>query len=249
MEGVGTAAAAKPIALEAKAVEERIVRFDIHQIIQHVVMLVTFTLLALTGLPLKFYDLAISQWWIEAWGGIEATRSIHHFAAWVMVFDCLYHIVYIGYSTLVLKRPFPTKMIPTPRDVRDFFQEMGYFLGLTRERPKFGRFNWREKFDYWAIFWGMPIIGISGFILMYPVFFTEFLPGWIVPAAVVAHGDEAVLAVVWIFIVHLFFNHLAPGTFPLNTSIFSGKVPRERYRREHPRDYERLGGSEDEEEE
>jgi formate dehydrogenase gamma subunit len=223
--------------------EEQIVRFDIHQRIQHAVMMVSFILLAFTGLPLKFHDWSVSQWWIGFWGGVESTRAVHHFAAWVMVFDCVYHLLYIGYTTLILKRPLAIKMIPTIQDFRDFFQEIGYFLGVVREKPRFDRFNWREKFDYWAIFWGMPIIGISGFIMMYPVFVTKFLPGWVVPAAFVAHGDEAVLAVAWIFLVHFFFNHLAPGVFPLNTSIFTGKVPRERYRREHPLEYERLSSS------
>ena len=234
------ASAARPV-VSAK----EIVRFDIHQILQHILMLSTFVLLAFTGLPLKFHDLAISQWWIEVLGGLETTRSVHHFAAWAMAADCLYHIVYIGYTTLVLKRrPLPLKMVPSPRDFKDFFQEIGYFVGLARERPKFDRFNWREKFDYWAVFWGMPILGVSGFIMLYPVFVTKYLPGWVVPASLVAHSDEAVLAVAWIFVVHFFFNHLAPGVFPLNKSIFTGKVPRERYQREHPLEYQRLMASE-----
>ncbi|MFC1935805.1 formate dehydrogenase subunit gamma [Chloroflexota bacterium] len=226
--------------------EKEIVRFDTHQIVQHVVLMVTFTLLASTGLPMKFHDWAISQWWTRAWGGIEVMRSVHRFAAWAMILDCLYHLAYLSYTTLVLKRPLPIRMVPSPKDFRDFFQEMGYFLGLVREQPKFDRFNWREKFDYWAIFWGLPVIGISGFIMAYPVFATRLLPGWVVPAAFVAHGDEAVLAVAWIFMVHFVFNHLAPGVFPLNTSIFTGRVREERYRHEHPLEYERLLGSEGE---
>lgn len=132
-------------------------------------MMTTFILLALTGLPLKFHDWSVSQWWVGVWGGIENTRRIHHFAAWVMAADCLYHLLYVGYSTSVLKRPFPVKMIPSVKDFVDFYQEMAYFLGLSREKPKYDRFGWKEKFDYWAIFWEMPIMGISGFILLYPV--------------------------------------------------------------------------------
>jgi len=88
----------------------------------------------------------------------------------------------------------------------------------------------------------------SGFILMYPVLVTKFLPGWAVPTALVAHSDEAMLALIWIFLVHIFFNHFAPGVFPINTSIFTGKVPRERYRQEHLLEYERLSGASEEEE-
>ncbi len=223
-----------------KGLEEKITRFDIHQIIQHAVLMVSFILLVVTGLPLKFSNAAVSQWWVGVWGGIEVTRSVHHFAAWVMVIVCVYHLVYIVYSTLILKRPFPVKMIPRGQDFAKFFQELGYFVGLRKERPQYDRFNWREKFDYWAIFWGMPVMAGSGFILMYPTLVTKYLPGWAVPTALVAHSDEAMLALIWIFLVHIFFNHFTPGILPLNTSIFSGKVRKERYRREHPLEYEEL---------
>jgi cytochrome b subunit of formate dehydrogenase len=227
----------------AVALEKEIVRFDIHQRIQHIGLMVTFILLAITGLPMKLHDWSVSQWWIGVWGGIDNIRFIHHWAAYAIVLVSVYHLGYLAYTTLILKRPFPIKMIPSSKDLQDLFQEFGYFLGLRKERPKFDRFNWREKFDYWAIFWGMPVMVISGFILMYPVFATKFLPGSAIPLALVAHSDEAVLAVVWIFTVHFVFNHLPPGVFPLNKSIFTGKVPRERYRHEHPLEYERFSGA------
>ena len=223
--------------------DKDIVRFDRHQIIQHILLAVSFTLLALTGLPMKFHGWGVSQWWMGVWGGIDVLRGVHRFAAYLMVFDCIYHVAYICYGLFVLKKPFPYKMLPAVTDFRDFLQEMGYFVGLVKKRPMYDRFNWREKFDYWAIFRGLPVIGISGFIMMYPVLATKVLPGWIVPAAFVAHGDEAVLAVVWIAVVHLVFNHLAPRVFPLNASIFTGKVNKERYKHEHPLEYERLAAS------
>jgi formate dehydrogenase gamma subunit len=242
VEGIKMAVITEAISPE-RALAEKITRFDIPQIIQHAGLMVSFILLVLTGVPLKFHTWAISQWWIGVWGGIEVTRSVHHFAAWVMVIVCLYHLVYLCYTTLILRRPFPIKMIPSGQDFVNLFQEMRYFLGLSKERPRYDRFNWREKFDYWAIFWGMPVMAVSGFILMYPVLVTKFLPGWVVPAALVAHSDEAMLALIWIFLVHIFFNHFTPGVFPLNTSMFTGKVPKERYRREHPLEYERLLGT------
>ncbi len=230
-----------------RGLEEKITRFDIHQIIQHAGLMVSFIVLVVTGLPLKFSEAAVSRWWVGVWGGIESTRSAHHFAAWLIVFVCLYHLIYILYTTLVLKRPFPVKMIPSLQDFINFFREIGYFLGLRKERPKIDRFHWREKFDYWAIFWGMPVMAGSGFILMYPVFVTKFLPGWAVPTALVAHSDEAMLALIWIFMVHTFFSHFSPTVFPINTSIFTGKVTLERYRREHSLEYERLLGTGEEE--
>ena len=236
------AAVADGVVLE-ESLGEKITRFDIHQIIQHAVLMVTFILLVLTGIPLKFHDWAISQWWIGIWGGIEVTRSVHHFAAWAMILVCLYHLVYIAYSTLILKRPFPVRMLPSAQDLVQLLQELGYFLGLRKEKPRFDRFNWKMKFDYWAIFWGIPVMAGSGFILMFPVLATKFLPGWVVPVALVAHSEEAMLALIWIFMVHIFFSHFTPGVFPINTSIFTGKVRRERYQREHPLEYERLTGT------
>ncbi|MDZ4246060.1 MAG: cytochrome b/b6 domain-containing protein [Dehalococcoidia bacterium] len=220
--------------------EEQITRFDIHQIIQHAILMVSFILLVVTGVPLKFHDWAISQWWVALWGGIESTRTTHFFAAWAMVLVCFYHLFYLFYGIAILKRPFPIKMVPSGQDFVKLVQELGYFLGVRREMPKNDRFNWKEKFDYWAIFWGIPVMAGSGFILMFPVMVTRFLPGWVVPAALVAHSDEAMLALTWIFMVHIFFNHFSPGVFPINTSIFTGKVARERYRREHTLEFEQL---------
>lgn len=228
------------IARTSKEKADQIIRFDVHQIIQHAGLMVSFIVLVLTGLPMKFSNLVVSQWWVGMWGGIEAVRSAHHFAAWMMVITCLYHLLYLIYTMAVLKRPFPVKMIPGRRDYIEYYEEMCYYLGLRKEKPSSDRFNWKEKFDYWAIFWGMPVMAGSGFILMYPVLATKFLPGWVVPAALVAHSDEAMLALIWIFMVHVFFNHFSPGIFPVNTSIFTGKVPRDRYRRDHALEYERM---------
>ncbi len=223
-----------------KVEEEKIRRFDINQIFQHYGLMSSFILLAVTGLPQKFNEWAVSQWWVGLWGGFEVLRATHRFAAWVIIIICLYHLAYILYSTVILKRPFPVKMIPLPQDFVKFFHEISYFLGFRKDKPEFDRFNWKEKFDYWAIFWGMPVMAGSGFIMMYPVFFTKLLPGWIVPSALIAHGDEAILAVTWIFLVHIFFNHFKPKIFPINTSIFTGKVSKERYLEEHPLEYDEL---------
>ncbi len=218
-------------------------RFDNHQRVQHLVMMVTFILLAATGLPLKFADHSASQWWISFWGGIDNTRSIHHVAAFVMIGDCLYHVAYVLYSTIILKRPFPFQMVPSPKDVQDMFQDFKYYLRLSPTRGQYDRFDYRQKFDYWAIFWGMPIIGISGLILLFPVTVTKILPSWSVPVSLVAHSDEALLAVVWILLVHVVFNILSlleKPIFPLRLPIFHGEMPRERYEKEHPAEYARL---------
>lgn len=221
---------------------ERLDRFDIHQRLQHVGLAVSFIVLVLTGLPLKFPSAGVSEWWVAFWGGVEVTRLAHRVGAYVMVLVAVYHVVWLLWNMIVLKRPFPIRMIPSLKDITDFYHDFAYSFGLRKERAQYDRYNWREKFDYWAIFWGVPVMAGSGFILMYPVFVTQYLPGWVVPAALVAHSDEAMLALTWIFVVHMFFAHLAPGAFPMNTSIFTGKVTREKYKHEHPLEYERITG-------
>ena len=109
----------------------------------------------LTGLPLKFSEAGASQWWTALWGGIDVLRTTHRVAAWMMFAVCIYHIVYLLITILVLKRPFPIRIVPNRSDIDQLFGEIAYFLGIRKHRPKVDRFNWKEKFDYWAIFWGM----------------------------------------------------------------------------------------------
>jgi len=236
-------------AIKTKAAvrEETITRFDIHQRIQHFFLMTSFVVLVLTGFPLKFAGAAASQWWISVLGGIEIARQIHHVAAWVMLGDCAYHAIYLVITIGFMKRPFPIKMIPSLRDFNLLIHEIAYFVGLRKDKPAYDRFNWKEKFDYWAMFWGIPMMGLSGLVLMFPVFATKYLPGWVVPVSLIAHSDEAMLALTWIMIVHVFFNHFTPGVFPWNPSIFTGKLTKERYQSEHPVEYARIVNEENKE--
>ncbi|MDO8473321.1 MAG: cytochrome b/b6 domain-containing protein [Dehalococcoidia bacterium] len=217
-----------------------VLRFDIHQRLQHILMFSSFIILAMTGLPLKYHEWELSQWWIGVWGGVDNTRLVHRVAGITMAVDCAYHAAYIFISVVILKRPFPLKMVPNINDFNDAIQDLKYTFGLAKERPKFDRFSYREKFDYWAVFWGVAMMVGGGAILMFPVIASKILPNWIVPVALVAHSDEAILAIGWILIVHMFFAHLAPAIFPFNKSIFTGKMPLKLYEEEHPLEYERL---------
>jgi len=220
--------------------EEAIVRFETHQRIQHFLMMSTFIALALTGLPQRFSELGASQWWVSALGGLESVRTIHRAAGVIMLLDCVYHVGYLFVRIGVQRRFGAFQMIPTPRDVKDAFHMVRFFLGLESEKPRFGRFSYLEKFDYWAVFWGIAVIGGSGVVLMFAVAVTVVLPGQVIPLAMTVHGDEAILAVGWIAVVHMFNAHLAPWVFPFNPAIFTGKLSRERYAEDHPLEFEHL---------
>jgi cytochrome b subunit of formate dehydrogenase len=218
-------------------------RFSPVNIRIHLIIIVTFLLLALTGLPLKFHDAVWAQQLMNLLGGVASSRLIHRIAAIGTFGYLLFHLVnlFIRWSVRHERGLFwgPNSMVPQPKDIADIFANFRYFLYLGK-RPGSDRWNYIEKFDYLAVFWGVMIIGLSGLMLWLPMFFTSFLPGWTINAAYVIHSDEALLATGFIFIFHFFHTHLRPETFPMDTVIFTGKMSLERFKSERPLEYQRL---------
>jgi len=211
-------------------------RFTRWQVVQHAVLMVSFTGLAVTGIPQKYAQLAISRWFIDAMGGIERVREIHHVMAWVLLgLGVVHALEMVARATRYGLR---SQMWPSIQDVRDLVHQLRYFMGLESEEPRFGRYSFKEKFEYWAVVWGTAVMGLTGLILLYPETATRYLPGVAVPAARAAHGGEAVLAVVAILIWHMYNAHLRPEVFPMDPVIFTGRMPRERALREHPLEFE-----------
>jgi cytochrome b subunit of formate dehydrogenase len=124
-------------------------------------------------------------------------------------------------------------------DGRELVASIKWFFGRG-ERPDYGRFTYWEKFDYFAVFWGMFIIGSTGLFLWFPEFFTTVLPGWLVNVATIIHSDEALLAVAFIFTIHFFNTHFRLDKFPMDPVIFTGRVPLEELKRDKPMEYERM---------
>jgi len=214
-------------------------RFVLSQRIEHILLLISFGMLCLTGLPQRFHDTGWAQWILSALGGIGSARVIHHIFAFMLAFEFLYHGIVIAYELLFARRR-PLPMLPRRQDVRDGLRSVAYLSGLRREKPCFDRFDFRQKVEYWAMIWGLVLMGATGFILMFPVAVTRVLPGVFIPAAKVAHGYEAILAFLAIITWHLYNAHLASGAFPLDTSIFTGKISSKRMLEEHPLEYEGL---------
>jgi cytochrome b subunit of formate dehydrogenase len=218
-------------------------RFSSMNIYIHLTIIVTFLLLAVTGLPLKFHETGWAQTLMAMLGGVESSRIIHRVAAIGTFVYALFHLgnLFIRWAVKRERGLFwgPNSLVPQPKDIVDVIANFRYFLHLGK-RPASDRWNYIEKFDYLAVFWGVLIIGISGLLLWLPMFFTRFLPGWTINAAYVIHSDEALLATGFIFVFHFFHTHLRPESFPMDIVIFTGKMSLERFKEERPLEYQRL---------
>jgi cytochrome b subunit of formate dehydrogenase/mono/diheme cytochrome c family protein len=203
-------------------------RFHWSQRIAHALLLSSFTLLGITGLPQKFATAGWAQAMIAFFGGIETTRWIHHVCAVILILLSIYHLLDAGYKIFV--RRVRLTMLPGVKDLIDALQAFGYNLGLVKKRPQMGRYTFEEKAEYWALIWGTVIMGITGFIMWNPIASTRFLPGEIIPASKAAHGGEALLAVLAIIVWHMYGVHLKK----FNKAMFTGKQTEEEMLHEHP---------------
>jgi formate dehydrogenase gamma subunit len=210
------------------------VRFPVAQRIEHIILLVSFFLLGLTGLVQKFAGSPIAESLIQLLGGVENVRVIHHASAIVFALLSIYHVIELLYKMYV--RRVELTMLPGLRDVTDALDVVRYNLGLTKEHPKLPRYNFAEKAEYWALVWGGIVMGLTGFILWNPIAVAKILPGQVIPAAKAAHGLEAILAVLAIFIWHFYSVHVKL----FNRSMFNGKMTRKQMEEEHGEELERL---------
>jgi cytochrome b subunit of formate dehydrogenase len=220
-----------------------VVRFGRVERILHGVLMASFLGLSLTGLPLLFAERPWAVRLVGLFGGYGVSGVLHRTFG-VLLIACF--AVHVGrvLDRLYRRREMgilwgPDSLVPQPRDVVEMLQHFRWFLGMG-PRPRFDRFSYWEKFDYWAVFWGMGIIGTSGLMLWFPRVFATVLPGWVFNVAFVVHGEEALLATVFIFTVHFFNGHLRPEKFPMDTVIFTGRVPLDEMKRDRPAEYERL---------
>lgn len=209
-------------------VTQAYLRFPIARRIEHWGMMLSFTILGLTGLPQRFPDASLSQFILNVLGGIETLRTIHHIAAIVMMFGTAWHILVMGYSVFVLRDQM--SMLPTLQDAKDGMQALFYNIGFAKTYPQMGRYTFEEKMEYWAFVWGTVVMGITGFIMWNPITATQFLPGEFVPAAKAAHGGEAVLAVLAIIIWHMYGVHIKR----FNKAMFTGAQTEQEMLHDHP---------------
>jgi cytochrome b subunit of formate dehydrogenase len=203
-------------------------RFSLSQRVEHVVMLTSFIVLAVTGLPQKFVPAAWAEALIQFFGGIDSTRVIHRWAAIVLMLDTVYHIAALGYRLFV--RRVRMTMLPSLQDARDALQTFLYNVGVAKRRPQMGRYTFEEKVEYWSLVWGTVVMIITGFMMWNPIATARFFPGQLIPAAKAAHGGEALLAVLAIIIWHMWSVHLRR----FNKSMWTGTLTEEEMLHEHP---------------
>lgn len=217
---------------DALITKERIRRFHPARIAEHWIHVMIFAVLVCTGLSQRFYTLAVSQWFILHLGGIDSVRIIHRFAGVLFSFGVAAHVAFAA-AGIIYKKWQPS-MVITKKDFTDVVHNIRYYLGLETVPVQSGRYSYKQKFEYWAILTGVLIMIGTGFILWFPVTITKFLPGEIIPAAKVLHTNEALVVFLIISIWHIYNAIFSPEVFPLDTSIFTGYLSRERMLLEHP---------------
>jgi formate dehydrogenase gamma subunit len=211
-------------------------RFTKSDRVQHLAMVASFVVLALTGLPQK-YIYANNRYLddlIEAMGGLERVRVLHRWAATVLMLVSIYHLLAVAHRVLV--RRVSLSILPRYQDVLDGLSAVRYNLGLAKERPRADRYTWEEKVEYWSLVWGTVVMVVTGFMLWNPVATARFVPGQWIPAAQVIHGGEAILAILAVLVWHFYSVHLRQ----FNKSMFTGFLTEEEMEHEHPLELERI---------
>ena len=199
--------------------------------------------LLLTGMTLfyaqSFWAPAVSH----ALGGPRVTGLIHRVFAVAFLSVFVGHLVYVTVRIIRNRRTFrwfgPTSLLPNLQDLVDIYMMFRWFVGAG-PKPLFDKWTYWEKFDYWAPWWGVIIIGVSGAMMWFHNFTASILPGWVFNVTTIVHGEEALLAAGFLFTVHFFNNHWRPEQFPLDLRMFTGVMPLEQFRREHTLEYDRL---------
>lgn len=218
--------------------EDNIRRFSAARIIEHWLAIVTFAILVSTGLSQKYFSLDVSYWLILHLGGIDAIRLIHRYTGIVFVLAVFSHII-IGTAGVALRKWQPS-MVINKNDFSNAVHDMRYYSGLENSPAQCDRYSYKQKFEYWGILTGGLLMVATGLVLWFPAKITFMMPGELIPVAKALHSNEALVIVMLIAVWHIYNSIFSPEVFPLDTSIFTGYIHRERIAREHPMELARI---------
>lgn len=221
-------------------------RFCVLHRILHLIVIFNFTLLAITGFLLHFSDLAPAAFLVGLLGGAAGTGWLHRFCAAFLYLGILIHVLWLFYYKLVLKQRLtgPDSVFPRKKDADDLLRNVRYIFNRGTP-PRFDRYSYLQKVDYWAVMLGMQSMGITGLLMWFPETFAGIVPGYFINIAAHFHFHEAVLAVMYIGLVHMSDTHLVPDIFPMEKTIFTGQIEKKRFMEDHPEEWKRHQPVED----
>ena len=217
---------------------EEIQRFTLLFRLQHMALFTSVIVLIVTGLPLKYPESLFAHWFFSAVGGVAAAGVGHRYAAVLLMAVGAFHMLYIVFLREG-RREF-VALLPRIHDFTCVFWNVVYFFGFREKPPKFDRYSYVEKFDYWAVYWGMVVMIGSGLMLWMHNWAMSRFPKYWLDIAREAHSDEALLATLAIVIWHFYNVHFHPGRFPMSWTWLTGRITREEMMHDHPLEYEKL---------
>ncbi len=226
-----------------KTQDEYVVRFNLAERIQHIILFVSLIMLLITGLSLTYYDSWIGRMMIGIEGGLEGRGNIHNFFAFLLIALCIFHAFYVTFSDKGHKEISHLKF--SRKDFRKFIAGIKFSTGLSNEKPKFGRYNISQKFQYWGVVLGCAVMIVTGLILLLKVWgIAMIVPKWLWDITNVVHSNEGILIFIVLFLWHIYDVHLSPKIFPMNRVWLTGKISKEELQKEHIEEYEEIYGKE-----
>ena len=220
-------------------------RFGVWRLVEHHLNALAFVVLVVTGMAQRFHDASWALWLVGGVGGIDNLRLVHRSTGVVFSLLIVVHVAIAIYGLLV--RGWPPVIVINLKDFRDTLQNMRYYFGLTDHPARCDRYDYKQKFEYWGVVLGGILMIATGWMLWFPTkiyLLLPFLPGELIPAAKVAHSNEALMAMLIIVIWHIYNSVFSPEVFPLDTTIVSGTISMERMHHEHPLELERIARGE-----
>jgi len=213
-------------------------RFSRFRRVEHTVAIVVFTVLVVTGFPQKFDHSQVGRWLLGAFGGLDNARLVHRIAGVMFAVHAGLHLAAILVGLLLGKMRL--SLLPLPQDVRDAWDNLRFYFGYRDRPPELPKYDYRQKFEYIGLILGGMVMIFSGLVLIEPVLVARWLPGELIPAAQVAHSNEAMLAFLVLIIWHIYATVLSPDVFPLDRSMFTGFISAHELKERHALEYKRV---------